>query len=64
MPMSVQQSLAEVWVSSGLIPFGIIIIFITSTTVWPQVKQQGTQPHPSTENWIKDLLNMALNMEQ
>ena len=61
--MSVQQSLAEAWVS-GLIPFGIIIIFITSTTVWPQVKQQGTHPHPSTENWIKDLLNMALNMEQ
>ena len=21
---------------------------------------EGTQPHPSTENWIKDLLNMVL----
>ena len=27
--------------------------------VWPQVKQQGTQPRPSTENWIKDLLSTA-----
>ena len=37
------------------------IIFITSTVVWTQVKQQeGTQPSPSTENWIKDLLSMAL----
>ena len=28
--------------------------------VWPQVnKREGTWPHPSTENWIKDLLNMA-----
>ena len=23
-------------------------------------KQKGTQPHPSTENWIKDLLSIAL----
>jgi len=22
--------------------------------------REGTQPHPSVENWIKDLLNMAL----
>ena len=22
-------------------------------------KREGTQPHPSTENWIKDLLNVA-----
>ena len=36
----------------------VSIIFITSTILWPQVKQQGgTQPRPSTENWIKDLLN-------
>ena len=29
--------------------------------VWPQAKQQGrTQPCPSTENWVKVLLNMAL----
>ena len=38
----------------------VAIIFTTSTIVWPQVKQQeGTQPHPSTENRIKDLLNIA-----
>ena len=31
-----------------------------STTVWPQVNnREGTQPRPSTENWIKDLLSMA-----
>ena len=29
-----------------------------STTVWPQVNnREGTQPRPSTENWIKDLLS-------
>ena len=39
----------------------VAIVFITSTIVWPQVNnREGTQPHPSTENWIKDLLNMAL----
>ena len=38
----------------------VTIIFITSTIVWPQVNnRRGTQPHPSTENWIKDLLSMA-----
>ena len=31
-----------------------------STTVWPQVNnREGTQPRPSTENWIKDLLSTA-----
>ena len=25
--------------------------------IWPKVKnREGTQPHPSTENWIKDIL--------
>ena len=38
----------------------VTIIFINSTIVWPQVSnREGTQPHPSTENWIKDLLRMA-----
>ena len=38
-----------------------IIILITSTIVWPQVNSRGgTQLHPTTENWIKDLLSMAL----
>ena len=31
-----------------------------STIVWPQVSyREGTHLHPSTENWIKDLLSMA-----
>ena len=39
----------------------VAIIFITSTIVWLQVNsREGTQLHPSIENWIKDLLNMAL----
>ena len=38
----------------------VAIIFSTSTIVWPQVNnREGTQLHPSTENWIKDLLSMA-----
>ena len=38
----------------------VTIRFITSTIVWPQVNsKEGTQLHPSTENWIKDLLSMA-----
>ena len=38
----------------------VAIIFLTSTIVWPQVNNwEETQSHPSTENWIKDLLNMA-----
>ena len=39
----------------------VAIFFITSTIGWPQVNnREGTQPHPSIENWIKDLLNMPL----
>ena len=52
MPVSVQESLVEVWVGSGLLLGShtecrvctwdllkeVTIIFITSTTVWPQVK--------------------------
>ena len=38
----------------------VAIIFITSTIVWPQVNsREGTQLHPSTQHWIKDLLSMA-----
>ena len=38
----------------------VTIISITFTIVWPQVNSmEGTQLHPSTENWIKDLLRMA-----
>ena len=39
----------------------VTVIFITFTIVWPQVNyREGAQLYPSTENWIKDLLNMAL----
>ena len=60
------------WPAAGLEPVSlavdawdllkeVTIIFITSTIVWPQVNnREGTQLHPSTENWIKDLLSMAL----
>ena len=55
LPMSVQKSPVEVWVSDGLLQLGalyvavhawdhlkeVIIMFITSTIVWLQVKQQG-----------------------
>ena len=65
--VSVQEPPAEPWVGDGLLRVGTLsvaghswdllkeltIIFITSTIVWPQVNsQEGTQPHPSTENWI------------
>ena len=56
MPMSVQESLAEMWDLFKRVP----IFFITSTIVCPHINdREGTQPHLSTENWIKDLLNMA-----
>ena len=51
LPGSVQESPSEVWVGSGLmqgVAMGewdllkeVTIIFITSTIVWLQVKQQG-----------------------
>ena len=43
----------------------VAIIFITSTIVWSQVKQQeGPQPCSSAENLIKDLLSMVRPSEQ
>ena len=35
------------------------IIFITSTIVCPRYSWEGTQLHPSTENWTKDLLSIV-----
>ena len=33
---------------------------VGTTIVWPQVNsREGSEPLPSTENWIKDLLSMA-----
>ena len=76
--MGVQESPVEVWVGgdlfSGLGAVSVAvhawdllkevtIIFITSTIVWPQANnKEGTQPRPSTENWIKDLLSMAITI--
>ena len=67
LPISVQVSLAAglgaltVAVHAWDILKEVPIIFITSTIVWPQVNnREGTQPHPLTQNWIKDLLSMAL----
>ena len=38
----------------------VTIIFITSSIVWPQVNnREETQPYPSAENLIEDLLSMA-----
>ena len=37
----------------------VTIIFITSTILWPQVKQQGENTVLSAKNWIKDLLGVA-----
>ena len=61
LPVSVQESLVEACVGSGLLQgWGalsaavtawdlskeVAIIFITSTIVWPQVKQQGGNTVP------------------
>ena len=74
LPVSVQESLAEVWVGSDLFRVGalsvavcawdllkeVTIIFITSTIDGLRThNRERTQTHPSTENWVKDLLSMA-----
>ena len=62
----------DAWVSSGMLRrlgaltvavhawdmlMEVAIIFITSTIAWTKVNnREGTQLHPSTEIWIKDLL--------
>ena len=39
----------------------LICISLVITTTTPTInRKQGTQPHSSTENWIKDLLSTAL----
>ena len=75
LPVSVQGSLAEAWVGGGLLqvwgtecssacvgPFeGGRHYLHYLHQFWSQVKQQGGNTTlPSTENWIKDLLSMAL----
>ena len=56
------RDVGQRWPAAGLGPWDrlkeVTIIFITSTLVWPQVNNwEGTQPRPSTKNWIKDLLS-------
>ena len=56
LPVSVQEPAAEAWVSGDLVQgLGVLrvavlkevtIIFITSTIVWSQVKQQGGNTAP------------------
>ena len=74
LPVSVQESLAEVWVGSGLFrvggteyssvcvgPFEEGCHYLLSPPYFGlrSNNREGTQSHPSTENWIKDLLSMA-----
>ena len=73
LPLGVQESgegMGQWWPAAGLGARTVVvhawdllrevtIIFITSTIVWSQVSsRERTQLHPSTENWIEDLLNM------
>ena len=72
-PMSVQESLGDAWVSGGLLQDRRH--WVQHGTFWrgsplsslppPQFglrssNREGTQPHLSIENWIKDLQSMAL----
>ena len=78
LPVSVQEALAEVWVNGGLLqgrgtecssarvgPFEGPL----SSLPEPQFglrssNMEGTQPRPSTENWVKNLLSMVPPSEQ
>ena len=61
--MSVQESLVEAWVSSGLLQgLGLKWTFWRRSQLSKLLRssnREGTQPSLSTENWIKDLLSMA-----
>ena len=63
MPMIVQASPTEAWVSGdplqGLLK-EVATIFITTMEVCPQVKQQGGKTAPRINRKSKDLLNMIL----
>ena len=76
LPVSVQESLKQARVSSGLLQgWGHWVWHWVHGMFWrrsplsslppPQFclgsnNRKGTQPHPSRENWIRDLLSMAL----
>ena len=69
--LSVQESWVEAYVSSGLLQgLGHWVWQLVHEIFWrrsplsslppPQfVLRSNREPHPSTENWIKDLLSMA-----
>ena len=61
LPVSVRESPAEVWVNSGLLQGqGHWIQQCMHKSFWRIIFITPIQqPHPSTENWIKDLLNMT-----
>ena len=76
--MSVQEFPAEAWVSGGLLQGQGQTVAVSawdllkepsSSLPPPQLglrsdKREGTQPCPSIENWIKDLLNMRRREQQ
>ena len=89
LPVSVQESPVEAWVSGGLLKGQgtecssvcmdllnkVTIVFITSTIVWPQIKQQGGNspahqqkigfkiswawPHPSEQDWVLPSITLS-----
>ena len=56
-----QASLAQSLVGTLLLSPGSWLA-CTRFCLCPPNCREGTQPHPSTENWIKDLLSMALSI--
>ena len=41
--------------------FCVFLPPLLATIIWSQVNnREGTQPHPSSENWVTDFLSMAL----
>ena len=75
LPVSVQESSAEVWVGSGLLQgWGHWVQQCMHGTFWRRLplsslppplfgfrpnNREETEPSPSIEDWIKDLLSMA-----
>ena len=66
--MGQQGSAAESGALSATVPAWdllkeVAIIFITSTILGLRLNnREGTQPHPSTEKWVKDLLSRPLTI--
>ena len=69
--MGQQWTAAESGTLNTTVPTQVLLKEVTKTviaptTVWPQVtnNREGTQPRPSTDNWIKDLLSSASHNKQ